>query len=214
MRRNGGMAASVICGVLCAACVFAYTASVRGEAESARAEALARYGGDQVEVCVAKRDIAAGETVDASAVETRLWVADLLPGEAIRSTGDVVGSKASSTVLAGEVLSSRRFQDEGSSIDVPDGKVALSIPVKDVQAVGGAVGAGTSVDVYATGSAATQALARGVGVLATSAGDKDAGQQSTKVTWVTVAVDADRVEELVAAAQKTELYLTMPGSGA
>lgn len=34
----------------------------------ARAEALERYGGDQVEVCVAKRDLAAGEVVDASAV--------------------------------------------------------------------------------------------------------------------------------------------------
>ena len=40
---------------------------VRGEAERARADALARYGGDQVEVCVAKRDIAAGETVDSGA---------------------------------------------------------------------------------------------------------------------------------------------------
>ena len=46
-----------------------------------RADALARYGGDQVEVCVAKRDIAAGETVDSGAIETRLWVADLLPPE-------------------------------------------------------------------------------------------------------------------------------------
>lgn len=215
MRRNKNMVAGVACGALCAICVIAYTASVRGEAESARAEALARYGGDQVEVCVAKRDIAAGETVDASAVETRLWIADLLPPDAVRATSDAVGSRASSTVLAGEVLSARRFDDDAACIDVPDGKVALSIPAKDVQAVGGAVSAGSSVDVYATGSATTQALARGVSVLATSAGSQETGsQQSSKVTWVTVAVDAAQVEELVAAAQKTELYLTLPGAGA
>ena len=71
MRRNKTAAAGAICGVLCALCVLGYTQSVRGEAERARADALARYGGDQVEVCVAKRDIAAGETVDSGAIETR-----------------------------------------------------------------------------------------------------------------------------------------------
>ena len=171
MRRNKTAAAGAICGVLCALCVLGYTQSVRGEAERARADALARYGGDQVEVCVAKRDIAAGETVDSGAVET---------------------------------------------IDVPDGKVAISVPAKDVQAVGGAVSAGSSVDVYATGSAATQALARGVSVLATSAGtdDRQASGSASKVTWVTLAVDPNQVEELVSAAQKTELYLTLPGADA
>ena len=140
MRRNKTAAAGAICGVLCALCVLGYTQSVRGEAERARADALARYGGDQVEVCVAKRDIAAGETVDSGAVETRLWVADLLPPEAVRQTSEVVGSKASSTVLSGEVLSARRFGAASAAIDVPDGKVAISVPAKDVQAVGGAVG--------------------------------------------------------------------------
>ena len=84
------------------------------------------------------------------------------------------------------------------------------------QAVGGAVSAGSSVDVYATGSAATQALARGVSVLATSAGtdDRQASGSASKVTWVTLAVDPNQVEELVSAAQKTELYLTLPGADA
>ena len=65
---------------------------------------------------------------DASAVETRLWVADLLPAEAFRSSDDVVGKKASSTILAGEVLSERRFRDAGSRLDVPEGLTALSVP--------------------------------------------------------------------------------------
>ena len=78
------------------------------------------------------------------------------------------------------------------------------------------VSAGSSVDVYATGSAATQALARGVSVLATSAGtdDRQASGSASKVTWVTLAVDPNQVEELVSAAQKTELYLTLPGADA
>ena len=82
--------------------------------------------------------------------------------------------------------------------------------------MGGAVSTGSSVDVYATGSTATQALARGVGVLATSGGtdDRQASGSASKVTWVTLAIDPNQVEELVSAAQKTELYLTLPGADA
>ena len=49
------------------------------------------------------------------------------------------------------------------------------------------------------------------GVLATSA----SAQESTtdaKVSWITVAVAPESVQEIVAAAQKTELYFTLPGS--
>ena len=52
MKRNRTAFAGIVCGFLCAACVLAYTQGVRGEAEAARAEALARYGGEQLEVCV------------------------------------------------------------------------------------------------------------------------------------------------------------------
>lgn len=211
MKRSRTTVAGIVCGLVCAACVFAYMQGVRGEADAARAEALARYGGEQLEVCVAKRDIAAGESVDASAVETRLWVADLLPAEAFRSADDVVGKKASSTILAGEVLSEQRFRDAGNRLDVPEGLTAVSVPAKDVQAVGGAIAAGSQVDIYATGGTSTDMLASDVLVLATSASTRESSTDA-KVSWITVAIDAASVQELVAAAQKTELYFTLPGS--
>ena len=77
---------------------------------------------------------------------------------------------------------------------MPEGLTALSVPAKDVQAVGGAVAAGSRVDVYATGGTSTDVLASGVLVLATSASAPES------------------VQEIVAAAQKTELYFTLPGS--
>ena len=211
MKRSRTTIVGIACGLACAACVFAYMQGVRGEADAARAEALARYGGEQLEVCVAKRDIAAGETVDAGAVQTRMWVADLLPAEAFRSADDVVGKKASSTILAGEVLSGQRFRDAGSRLDVPEGLTALSVPAKDVQAVGGAIVAGSQVDIYATGGTSTDVLASDVLVLATSAGSRESSD--AKVSWITVAVKAESVQEIVAAAQKTELYFTLPASG-
>jgi len=64
MKVNKRVLVSALCGLCCAACVGLYLVGVKGEADAARAEALARYGGDQIEVCVASRDIAAGEVVN------------------------------------------------------------------------------------------------------------------------------------------------------
>lgn len=210
MKRRTTTAAGIACGAVCAVCVLVFTQGVRAEADAARSEALARYGGEQIEVCVATRDIAAGEAVDASCMETRLWVADLLPAEAVRSTEEVSGKTASSAILAGEVLSMRRFQGVEGRVEVPKGLAAVSVPAKDVQAVGGAVRAGEKVDMYATGGTSTDLLASDVLVLATSASTDDAASDA-QVSWVTVAVEPDRVQEVVSAAQRTELYFALPG---
>ena len=61
MKRKRSILIGLACGVLCAVCVAAYVMQVDEQASAVRAEALARYGGEQIEVCVAKRDIAAGE---------------------------------------------------------------------------------------------------------------------------------------------------------
>ena len=213
MKRRTTTAAGIACGAVCAVCVLAFTQGVRAEADAARSEALARYGGEQIEVCVATRDIAAGEAVDASCMETRLWVADLLPAEAVRSTEEVSGKTASSAILAGEALSMRRFQGVEGRVEVPEGLAAVSVPAKDVQAVGGAVRAGEKVDMYATGGTSTDLLASDVLVLATSASTDDAASDA-QVSWVTVAVEPDRVQEVVSAAQRTELYFALPGGEA
>ena len=210
MKQNYVTAASIICGVVCAACVAAFMANVQGEADAARAEALARYGGEQVEVCVATRDIAAGERVDLSAVELRLWVADLLPDEPIRESSAIVGKTATSSIVKGEVITQKRFESDRDSLEVPEGKAAVSVPAKAVRAVGGAIRPNMSVDVYSTGGSATAVLARDVLVLDTSVGESSS-LTSSDSGWITLAVDPGRVEEIVAASNKTDLYFVLPG---
>lgn len=199
--------ASVACGLLCAACVFAYLQGVRGEAEAARAEALARYGGEQLEVCVAKRDIAAGQTIASSDVEMRLWVSDLLPADAARSMDDVVGKAPGTPIMEGEVVVLKRFRDAAAALDVPDGLAALSVPAKDVQAVGGVLTEGAFADLYAVGGTSTSLLAEDVLILATSASGLEAG--SAELSWVTVAVAPESVQEVIDASQKSELYFAI-----
>ena len=209
MKRSVTIAVSLVCGVVCAACVGAYVYEVNADAEAARAEALERYGGEQLEVCVATCDLAPGEVIEESDVEMTLWLADLLPDDAVCDLDEAVGQTVSTTILSGEVISSRRFGEVGSDLEVPEGKVAVSVPAEDVQVVGGAVGAGTLVDMYATGSSTTSLLAEDVYVLATSTGEADEDSDE-EVNWITIAVSPELAQSVVAAAQATELYFTIP----
>ena len=111
MRRTKSWIVGIACGALCAVCVFMYLQDAGAQVDAARAEALERFGGEQVEVCVAKRDIAAGEVVDASSFEKRMWVTALLPEDPLTQDSDVLGKQVTSTVLKGEVLTSRRFEE-------------------------------------------------------------------------------------------------------
>ena len=208
MQEKRLWAISIVCGLLCAACIVWYTVSVQGQVDQARQEALEKYGGDQLEVCVATRDIVAGETISASDVETKLWVAALLPDQAQQDKSQVVGSMASSTILSGEVITARRLGSTSDSLEVPDGLTAVSVPAKSVQAVGGAITPGLSVDLYSTGDTTTTRLGESLLVLATSA---SADSKATEVSWITLAVKPESVQELVAAAQTSTLYFTLPG---
>lgn len=208
-RRGRSVAIGLACGALCAACVGAYVMQVNDQAQAAQADMLAKYGGDQVDVCVAKRDIPAGETILDGDVETRTWVATLLPANAVTDKKEAVGKQVGSTILAGEVVSSSRFGFDASEVDVPSGFVAVSVPARDVQAVGGALAAGMFADVYAVGPSATTRLASGAQVLATS---MSADSSSSASAWVTLAVKPDAVEELVAASENLQIYFALPSS--
>lgn len=210
MKQKHLMIIAIACGIACAACIVLFMMSVQSEANAARAEALARYGGEQVEVCVATRDIAAGERIELSALEMRMWIADLLPEGAVRESSDVVGKTASTSILKGEVVSEKRFETERSDFEIPAGMTAVSVPAKAVQAVGGAIRSGMSVDVYSSGDSTTTALARDVLVLDSSVGGAGSFMSGDSGCLI-LAVEPEHVEEIISASNKTTLYFVLPG---
>lgn len=211
MKGGASKVVAVACGVGCAVCVALYTQGVSQQAAQDRAEALERFGGEQVSVCVAKSDLVAGRPISGSDVEVRPWVVSLLPDDPVFEVAEAAGMIPASTILAGEVVSHRRFDAAEDALSVPDGLVALSVPAKDVQVVGGAVAAGNRVDVYATGASSTQLIGQQVPVLSTSV---DAGESDGGLSWITLALAPDRVQEVVAAAQTAQLYFALPGQDA
>lgn len=210
MKQRTMTTIAVAAGAACALCIALFMASVQGQADTARTEALARYGGEQVDVCVATRDIAAGERVDFTAIETKPWVAGLLPEGAVRDSGNAIGKVATTSILKGEVIAEKRFEEGHESFDVPAGKQAVSVPVKTVQAVGGAIRPGMSVDIYAAGDSTTSALVSDVVVLDTSVGESGV-PSSAETGWVTLALDPERVQEVIAASNKTSIHFVLPG---
>lgn len=208
MKRSKMLLLGAASGLLCALAVFLYLQNVQGEAAQARAEALARFGGEQLEVCVALRDIAPGERIDSSNVAMRLWVAELLPGRAIRSFNDIAGMQVTSSIFTGEVLCEKRFVKEVSGFEAPEGLSVLSVSAKEVQTVGGSLCAGMKVDVYATGTT-TVLLAHDVLVVGTSH-EEAQGKAFDRAGWVKLALRPEAVQEIIAASQKTDLYFVVP----
>ena len=198
----------LLSGLICALAVFVFTGEVQAQADSERAEALERFGGEQVQACVATTDIAAGETLNTTNVAEKAWIADLLPENPV-AYADAIGRQVTSPAVAGEVVCEMRFEQGADSVNVPEGLSAVSLPAEEVNAVGGAVERGMKVDIYLANSETAKPLANGVLVLSTSAGASSS--LGGGVSWVTVAVESERVQEFVSAASRGNLYFAIPG---
>lgn len=205
--KKGVVAIGILCGLVCVACVALYASFVQQEADSVRAKAMERYGGEQVDVLVATKDIYPGEPVNSSNTTMKTWLSDLLPEGCITSLDSIQGFQATSLIIAGEAISQKRFSSDATSLEIPQGCVALSVPAEDVQAVGGALTPGMNVDVYATGSQ-TSCIGQGLLVLATNADSSEGGK--TSVSWVTLAVPLEQSQEFVTASQSMDIYFTLP----
>lgn len=207
MKRKTRLALSVASGVCAAAIALLYAAGVRAEAQAVQQDALARYGGDLVTVCVATRDIEPGETIDEGNVQVEEWVSSLLPTEAMTSLRDAAGKTATSRIPKRAPLSSVYFEQVGDSVEVPRGKVAVSVASDAQRAVGGALERGDRVDVYVAKDGVadrlTSAEVLDTNVLANGGGD---------LAWVTLAVSASSVKEVIVAAASGSISLVVPGT--
>lgn len=206
MKRRTRIALSVVSGVAAAIAALLYASSVQAEAQKAQQEALARYGGEVVSVCVATRDIEPGDVMDESCVANEEWIASLLPPDAVTSLDDVLGKTATSSIPRRSVLSPQYFKRDEKAVSVPSGKVAVSVASDAEHAVGGALVSNAVVDVYVSRDAVADRLVR-ARVLDTSAIANGGGD----ISWVTLAVDPASVRELLSATTKGVVTLVVPG---
>lgn len=199
---------SAICGVVSAVCLLCYVSMIERQANAERQEVINEYGGERVDALVATKDIYPGETLDATNTQSKVWAGSMLPEGAITDSRDAWGKKVSSSVLSGEVVSKKRMEGTSEDVQIPDGLVAVSVPAKDVQAVGGSLSPGDRVDVYAVGTKTTL-IGKGVLVLETSSLSSEDSAR-TKIEWVTLAVDPEKAQEFITASESLEVYFALP----
>lgn len=212
-RQRKQTAIAICCGVLAALCVFAYTATIKSEASMARAAAIQQYGGERVPVLVATKTIPIGGTVDESNATVQEWLVDFLPqGQAAQSHEQLEGLVAQSEIRVNEPILLERVGDGSSRITVPDGLAAASVASDDVLAVGGAIRAGSVVDVYVeAASGEITMIGERILVLETSTPDDAEDKQ---ISWVTLAVTPSSVSELISASARGTIHFVLPGNSA
>lgn len=179
----------------------------------ARAAAIQQYGGERVPVLVATKTIPIGGTVDESNATVQEWLVDFLPqGQAAQSHEQLEGLVAQSEIRVNEPILLERVGDGSSRITVPDGLAAASVASDDVLAVGGAIRAGSVVDVYVeAASGEITMIGERILVLETSTSD-DAGDK--QISWVTLAVTPSSVSELISASARGTIHFVLPGNSA
>lgn len=207
MKRRTRLILSAAAGVVAALLSFTAIRGAHAEAERVEMEAMARYGGDRASACVTLREIEPGEEIDEGNTEVVEWVSTLLPEDAITSLSDVAGRTATSRIPAHAPLSESHFVRPEQSVEVPRGRVAVSVASDPEHAVGGLARAGDKVDVYASADAVAHKLTTAEVI------DSSAGQDGAKVQWVTLAVRPSAVKELLAATSQGMVTLVMPGAG-
>jgi pilus assembly protein CpaB len=128
--------------------VFMYVQGVREEADG---------GGDTIEVVVAKEDIPAGTRLDVlieeGQFETVAFEEDQVVDGAVTALPQLEGRETSFPILAGEQISTVRLrgsqqQIAGGALGMPEGHVALALPLEVARTAGNAVKRGDHVTVY------------------------------------------------------------------
>lgn len=110
-------------------------------------------GAQRVGAVVAAADLVPGRAIAASDLEVRALPPDGLPAGAITDVASAVGRFPRGPVWKGQLLLAPGLAASPASLDtgisLPTGYRAVAIPVNAAQAVGGAIVAGSRVDVIA-----------------------------------------------------------------
>lgn len=207
MDRRLRLALSGSCALLAAVLCALYGQHVQDEANRVRSEALERYGGEVVSLVVATEGLEAGDVVDRSNVAERDWLADLAPTDAVIGLDSVMGSEVTVPVAEGVPLTALNFRDGTEAVEVPDGRVALSIPVTDKLGLPAATASGTTLAAYEVSDEGARLVTEDAQVL------RVPGEQtgvSLSLGAVTLAVRPEDVAQVLSASAQGSLRLALP----
>lgn len=206
MTRRFRLALSGAFALLAAVLCASYGQHVRDEAERVRTEALERYGGEVASLVVAAEGLEAGDVVDRQNVVERDWLVDLAPADAVTGLDSVLGAQVTVPVARGVPLTALNFRDDAAALEVPSGRVALSVSVTERLGVPPTVAPGTELAAYEVRDGGVRLVAEGLQVLRAASEQAGLGSKGALV----LAVAPDDVAGVLAASAEGTLRLALP----
>ena len=197
------------CAVLCMMLCSLYASHVRQEADRVRSEAIERYGGEVVKLVVATTALEPGDVVSRSNVATRDWLADMAPDGAITDLDKVLGQEISVPAANGAPLTDVNFRADEAMAEVPEGHVALTLPITDKLGIPRTIAQGSMLEAFAVSDDGTAKVAEGMHVLS-----KPSGNASLSVAQITVSVKPEDVAAVLEASAEGTLRLVVPADDA
>lgn len=211
MRKHIRLITALACGLLAVLLAFAYGEQARAEVRAERSEVLERYGGEVTNLVVARRELASGEVISENNLEVQEWLADLAPEGAITDVSEVVGLRLSNSVAKGEPLNALDVASQEGALDIPDGRVAISVYVNDKTGLAQSVANGARVLCYRSVDDGLKAICSDAFILAN--GVSGTSSLSTSTGTICLAVLPTYVEDVLAASSDGSLRLALPGEG-
>ena len=207
MKRRMRLVVSGVCAAGAVVMCLLYGNHVESQAESIRAEAVARYGGEVTRLLVATKTLEAGDVISSANVTEKEWLSDLAPKGALTSFSDVAGKQVSVPVTQGAPLCELNFREDSAMAEVPSGYVALSVPLTDKLGLTSAVQVGTTLAAYRVADSKTSLMTSDVQVLLTPSND---GSSVLSKGTLCVAVRPADVTGLLSASSEGSLRLVIP----
>ena len=200
----------VLCALLCAVAAamlsLQYSQSIRADAQKMREDLQARYGGETVELVVSTKALRVGDVIEPSDVVKRDWVSMLAPADAYTRMEDVVGKTVKVPLSENAPITQTPFAAMDEQYSIPEGYVALSIPLTEKLGLGQHIAPHTAVVAYEATQKASDLITSDMRVLYVQ--DEARGQFSSPSC--VVAVKPQDVGRILTAQAKNSLKFVVP----
>ncbi len=143
--------------------------------------------------------------VSQSNVTTRDWLVDLAPKGALTDMAEALGKEVSEPASKGAPLTDINFRTDEATADVPNGYVALTLPVTDKLGISRNASQGLRLEAYQVTEAGSSLIAGDIQVLS-----QPVSASSLTESQITVAVLPDEVAAVLAASATGDLRLVVP----
>lgn len=204
MRRKTRRLLSIFFALIAVVLCFVYGKYMQVQEKAVHDQLINQYGGEKIQVLVAKANLSPGDTIKETNTELREWSSEMLPVGALTTLKEVKGKPLTSSVARGAVLSTNYFDSQQSQIKIPDNKVGITLNLDEKLGIDARIQAGSKLCAYSVEEQTTRLIAEDITVLNTS-------QQNSK-TYVHLALAPTEVESVLHAQTQGSLRFVQPGA--